>query len=384
MWFRLRYTERRGRSVLPDTLNRMRALRRSRRSRFFWMVDSLMALSRPRLALLAADDFLGVLDALALVRLGWPHLADLRGGEPHQVLVGALHRDPVRLRVVLGADAFGQREADRVREADDELDLLALQLGLVAHARDVQRALEPLRDALDHVGDQRARQAVQLARAARVVGAVRLHQAVLDRDLHLAVELLRHLPLGALHLDQAGLRVDLHLVGDLDGESSDAGHVALLPDRGEQLAAQVLLARLAVDHHAARGGEDRDAEPVHDRRDVAVREIAAQARLGLPADLADRRALVRVVLEDHRQDALLAVLLGGDLADEALVAQHLADALLDLAGRQLDLLEAGALGVADPGQEVRDWIGQAHLQFLRPAVPSGALARCGLRLATCG
>jgi hypothetical protein len=29
--------------VLPDTLNRMRALRRSRRSLFFWMVDSLMA-----------------------------------------------------------------------------------------------------------------------------------------------------------------------------------------------------------------------------------------------------------------------------------------------------------------------------------------------------
>src|SRR5882762_932268 len=217
MWFRLRYTDRRGRSVLPDTLNRMRALRFSRRSLFFWMVDSLMALSRPRLALLAADGFLGVLDALALVRLGRPHLADLRGGEPHQVLVGALHRDPVRLRVVLGADPFRQREAHRVREADDELDLLALQLGLVTYARDVQRALEPLRDALDHVVDQRARQAVQLARPPRIVRPVDLHLAVLDRDLHLAVELLRDLPLGAFDLDQAGLRVDLHFVGDLDG-----------------------------------------------------------------------------------------------------------------------------------------------------------------------
>src|SRR5712671_45115 len=295
MWFRLRYTDRRGRSVLPDTLNRMRALRFSRRSLFFWMVDSLMALSRPRLALLAADGFLGVLDALALVRLGRPHLADLRGGEPHQVLVGALHRDPVGLGVVLGADAFGQREAHRVREADDELDLLALQLGLVADAGDVQRALESLRDPLDHVEDQRARQAVQLARAARVVGAVHLHLPVLDGHLHLAVELLRHLALGAFDLHQAWLRVDLHLVGNLDGKPSDAGHVALLPDRGEQLAAQVLLARLAVDHHAVRGGEDRDAQAVHHRRDVAVRDVAAQARLGLPLDLADGRALVLVV-----------------------------------------------------------------------------------------
>src|SRR2546421_4497243 len=378
MWFRLRYTERRGRSVLPDTLNRMRALRRSRRSRFFWMVDSLMALGRPRLALLAADDFLGVLDALALVRLGWPHLADLRGGEPHQVLVGALHGDPVGLGVVLGADPFRQREAHRVREADDELDLLALQLGLVTDARDVQRALEPLRDALDHVGDQRAGQAVQLARAARVVGAVDLHQAVLDRDIHLAVGLLRDLSLRPFDLDQAGLRVDLHLLGDLDGKPSDAGHVALLPDRGEQLAAEVLLAGLAVDHHAVRGGQDRDSEAVHDRRDIAVRDVAAQARLGLPADLADRRALVRVVLEHHGQDALLAVLLGGDLADEALLAQHFADALLHLAGRQLDLFEAGALGVADPGQEVRDGIGQAHVTTSGSPYPDGgARTGCG-------
>src|SRR5229473_3011753 len=251
-------------------------------------------LRRPRLALLAADGFLRVLDALALVGLGRPHLADLCGGEAHQVLVGPLHRDP---------------------------DLLALQLRLVPDAGDVQRPLEALGDALDHVGDQRAGEAVQLTRAARVVRPVDLHLPVLDRHLHLAVELLRDLALGPLDLHQAGLRVDLHLLGDLDGKPSDAGHVALLPDRGEQLAPEVLLARLAVDHHAPGRGQHRDAQPVHHRRDVAVRDVAAQARLGLPADLADRRALVRVVLEDHGQDALLAVLLGRDLADEALVAR---------------------------------------------------------------
>src|SRR5229473_4547701 len=278
-------------------------------------------LRRPRLALLAADGFLRVLDALALVGLGRPHLADLCGGEAHQVLVGPLHRDPVRLGVVLGADAFGERKLHRVRETHREVDLLALQLRLVPDAGDVQRPLEALGDALDHVGDQRAGEAVQLARAARVVRPVDLHLPVLDGHLHLAVELLRDLALGPLDLDQAGLRVDLHLLGDLDGKPSDAGHVALLPDRGEQLAPEVLLARLAVDHHAPGRGQHRDAQPVHHRRDVAVRDVAAQARLGLPADLADRRALVRVVLEDHGQDALLAVLLGRDLADEALVAR---------------------------------------------------------------
>src|SRR6267143_2908067 len=182
-----------------------------------------------RLALLAADGFLGVLDALALVGLGRAQLADLRRDQADAVLVGALHGEAVALGVVLRGDAFRQRVDDRMREADGEVDLLALQRRLVADPRDVQRAREPLRDAQDHVGDQRPRQAVELARAARVVGSVHADLPFVDGDLHLPVELLRDLALGALDVHEARLGGHLDLVRNLDGELADARHGCWAP-----------------------------------------------------------------------------------------------------------------------------------------------------------
>src|SRR5512140_1350897 len=100
MWLRLRYTERRGRSCEPSTFLRMCALRRSRSVCFFMFVVALITrlpscgwcwrlpFRSPRLALLAAHRFLGVLDALALVRLGRAQLADLRRDQADLVLVG--------------------------------------------------------------------------------------------------------------------------------------------------------------------------------------------------------------------------------------------------------------------------------------------------------
>src|SRR5512140_1597986 len=150
-----------------------------------------------------------------------------------------------------------------------------------------------------------------------------------------------------------------------------------LPDGGEELAAEVLLARLAVDQHAFGGGEDGDAEAVHHLGDLGVPHVAAQPRLRLPPDLADGGALALVVLEHHVEGALHVVLLEGDFADEALVAQHLADALLHLAGGKIELLQPRALRVADAGQEICDRIGHAHLRLPPPAVPLGAPASCG-------
>src|SRR5579864_5557902 len=142
MWFRLRYTERRGRSSEPSTLLRMCALRRCRSSCFFMLVEALITqlpscgwcwrypnavpLRSSRLALLAADGFLGVLHALPLVGFGRAQLADLGSHQADLVLVGALHREAVRLGVVLRRDAFGERIDDRVREAQGHVDLLAL------------------------------------------------------------------------------------------------------------------------------------------------------------------------------------------------------------------------------------------------------------------
>src|SRR3954464_14220210 len=118
------------------------------------------------------------------------------------------------------------------------MDLLAPQLGLVADAGDVQRAGESRGDALDHVRDQRPREAVQLARAARVVGAVDADLVLLDGHLHLAVELLRDLAFWTLDTDDARRGGDLDLLRDLDDELADAGHGGSLPDGGDQLAAE--------------------------------------------------------------------------------------------------------------------------------------------------
>src|SRR5438270_13826002 len=119
----------------------MCALRRTRSTCFFMLVEALITrlpscgwcwrypnpLRGSRLALLAADGFLGVLHALALVRLGRAQLADFGGDEADLVLVGALHRDAVGLGVVLGRHALRQRVDHRMREAEREGDALALQ-----------------------------------------------------------------------------------------------------------------------------------------------------------------------------------------------------------------------------------------------------------------
>ena len=141
-------------------------------------------LGRAGLAFLAADDLVAVLDALALVRLGRPELADAGGGHAHQVLVGPADRDLGLLGVDLGGDPLGELEDHRVGEAEDEVDFLALGLGLEAHPDDVERALVALGDAVDGVAHQGARQAVEGAGQRGLVGAEDLHLALVHLELH--------------------------------------------------------------------------------------------------------------------------------------------------------------------------------------------------------
>src|SRR4051812_13760833 len=126
------------------------------------------------------------------------------------------------------------------------------------------------------------------------------------------------LPLGPSTCTRPGCAVTLTLSGILMGSLPMRDMCVSLPDGGDELAAEVLLARVAIDEHALGSGEDGDPEAVHHLGDVGVLDVAAQPRLRLPPDLADGRPLLLVVLEDHRQGALGAVALGvGDLADEA-------------------------------------------------------------------
>src|SRR6187551_1736459 len=101
-----------------------------------------------------------VADSLALVRLRGPALADVRGDLADKLLVDAAHDDLGRLRN-LEVDAVGSLDRDRVRVAQRQLEVPALELRAVADALDLQALLEAVGDPLDHVGDQAAGEAVQ-------------------------------------------------------------------------------------------------------------------------------------------------------------------------------------------------------------------------------
>ena len=80
-------------------------------------------------------------------------------------------------------------------------------------------------------------------------GALHPDDPVLDDDDHVGVEGLGERPARPLHLDAGALHGDLHPLGDGDGLLSDARHARSLfrlPDVGEDLATDALLASLAV------------------------------------------------------------------------------------------------------------------------------------------
>ena len=69
-------------------------------------------------------------------------------------------------------------------EAERELERLARKLGAVADALDLEPLLVAVGDALDHVGDQAARQPVQRPVLAAVGGALNGQHAVGLLELH--------------------------------------------------------------------------------------------------------------------------------------------------------------------------------------------------------
>src|SRR5579864_2339134 len=148
-----RKTTRRGRWAEPCTLPRTRLWRRARPS---------LTVRLGTLSYLPAHVLALVADALALVRLGGADLANLCSRLADLLLVGALD-DDLRRHGDLERDAGARLDRDRVRVPHLELEVGALERGAVADALDLQALLEALRHALDHVGDERAREPVQRA-----------------------------------------------------------------------------------------------------------------------------------------------------------------------------------------------------------------------------
>ena len=98
------------------------------------------------------------------------------------------------------------------------------QRGAIADALDLEALLVAVRDALDHVRDERAREAVQRAVRAAVRRARDRDDALVDAHRHLVRDGLLERPSGALHAHASRTDVDLDAGGQGDGGSSDSAH----------------------------------------------------------------------------------------------------------------------------------------------------------------
>jgi heme exporter protein B len=125
----------------------------------------------------------------------------------------------------LELDAVGRRDRHGVREAEQQLDRRAPQRGAVADALDLQALLEALRDALDHVRDQRARQTVQRAIVAALGRPGNGDRPLGLLDLHPGGNLLRELSERAVDHHAARGDRDVHAGWKLDWLSTDSTHL---------------------------------------------------------------------------------------------------------------------------------------------------------------
>src|SRR5262249_7199060 len=108
---------------------------------------------------------------------------------------------------------------------------------------------------------------------------------------------------------------------------------------------------------------DGDAEAVADQAQVLDRRIDAAARLRHALDLMDRRRAFEILELDL--EFLAALVLGlAEIADIALVLQHIENARAQRRVRRRELGAPAQLRVADAGDEIADGIVQVHVRPL--------------------
>src|SRR5277367_2970026 len=225
MCFALRKTLRRGRSAVPLILRRIRSFRRSRPTICIAMASLSSGLRG--LARLLADLLALIAHALASIRLRRPEAADLGGRLTHDLFVRTREDEQCSLRVArdLAFDPLGQREEDRVREAEREVDRRALELRAIAGPDELQSLRVALGDTEDHARQQRPSEPLE-PRAIPALDRRRDEQRRrIGLQIHVRRQLARECPLRSLDLD----RTTLHGRGDAlrqrDGPLADAGLV---------------------------------------------------------------------------------------------------------------------------------------------------------------
>src|SRR3954454_20041228 len=133
-----------------------------------------------------------------------------------------------------------------------------------------------------------------------------------------------------------------------------------LHNRTQHFAADVVLAGLAVAHHALARGDDGDAHPVQHARQVADAAVHAAAGLAGAVDRVDHLVAGHRVLELDADLPLPGVVDHVDLFDVPFVLQHLGDAGADLALGDHDQPPTDSVGVPDPREHVRDGVLVIH------------------------
>src|SRR5579884_522707 len=336
-------------------------------------------------AFLAANLFVLVADALALVRLRRTDVANFCGELADFLLVRTLDDNRGRVRHI-DRDAGRRHHQHAVGETNRQLHALVFGCRLVTDALDFQAFFVTLGDALDHVGDDAARQTVQRAREALIIGpgdaddlGVLVH---LDFDEPMIGEL-QLLPLRSFHEDFA--------IGDLDFDAGRNGHGLFadtrhtcspkkisdpgsrasrnLPHRTEQFATQFLGAGLAVAHDAAASADDANAQTIEHWPKLfgpAIQTPAGPAGpLDVPDDALAFRPIIQIDSQEHVRLAeililhkrLVALFIGLHSAnvvieDESFVLEHLSNGDFKLGGRDVHGRSLDAVGVADAGQHV--------------------------------
>ena len=128
----------------------------------------------------------------------------------------------------LELDSVRRFDRHRVRVAERQLEVLALELGAVADALDLEALLEAGGHALDHVRDERARQAVQ-GTVLAAVGRARDDEvlALLRGPWMSRWMRSESSPFGPLTVTRSGSIATLTPGGDGDGLAADATHALL-------------------------------------------------------------------------------------------------------------------------------------------------------------
>src|SRR5262245_34072745 len=131
----------------------------------------------------------------------------------------------------------------------------------------------------------------------------------------------------------------------------------VLPDRADDLAADVLAPGAAVGEDPLRGGEHVHAEAPANRRDVLDAHVHAQARAAHAAYAGDDRPPLAIVAQVEPEDVSRLRLDDAQTLEVALLDQDAGELFLLPRPGHVDARLAGVVRIADAGQEIGDRVG---------------------------